>query len=471
MNTTTLTTNTTEPPPDAAEPYYRLARSDDPLTATSRALNLTHLAMVEQSTPAPDDLVPDHVSKLAVRFGISKVVAAHYADAGLMLQAFPQLHQLFRSGAFTIRHIQQVTEAVEAVAPDKRAEVEQEILKALKPTVPNQQVPTPRAAYNKVKAIVGDRDKLATPLDDTPPMDTNSPELVIDRSQYETTAFTLTVPRLRGVELHKAVKAASLKRGCSMGEAFLAMLEQNITTEVTLNLYKAVGSQPRGVFAEDHWLSEAASCEWLAKVTHLAAPGYTSTEGYQPTELLRASVIGRDGHCRFPGCDAPGYTCDIDHVHRHADGGPTSTANMHLLCRTHHRLKTAGTWDVALYADGTEVWTSHGDGHEVVTVPDGPLARESFAERGVRKARVVRKLNEEKLNADPMMPRGLSITREELQKMLNCASVEEIKEELQRRINSEITIANAIAELAREQLNSQIAQLEQLKKDEEEPPF
>lgn len=89
MNTTTLTTNTTEPPPDTAEPYYRLARSNDPLTATSRALNLTHLAMVEQSTPAPDDLVPDHASKLAVRFGISKVVAANYADAGLMLQAFP----------------------------------------------------------------------------------------------------------------------------------------------------------------------------------------------------------------------------------------------------------------------------------------------------------------------------------------------------------------------------------------------
>ena len=70
-----------------------------------------------------------------------------------------------------------------------------------------------------------------------------------------------------------------------------------------------------------------------------------------------------------------------------------------------------------------------------------------------------------------MMPRGLSITREELQKMLNCASVEEIKEELQRRINSEITIANAIAELAREELGSQIEQLEQLHRDEEEPPF
>ncbi|MGJ4133426.1 hypothetical protein ACN4D7_00325 [Corynebacterium macclintockiae] len=70
-------------------------------------------------------------------------------------------------------------------------------------------------------------------------------------------------------------------------------------------------------------------------------------------------------------------------------------SNMHLLCRTHHRLKTAGTWDVALHADGTEVWTSHGDGHQVVTMPDGPLARENFAERGVRKARVVRQLNAE----------------------------------------------------------------------------
>lgn len=104
-------------------------------------------------------------------------------------------------------------------------------------------------------------------------------------------------------------------------------------------------------------------------------------------------------------------------------------------------------------------------------MPDGPLARENFAERGVRKARVVRQLNEEKLNADPMMPRGLSITREQLQQMLNCASVEEIKEELERRINSEVAVANAIAEMARDELNSQIEQLEQLQKDEEEPPF
>lgn len=388
MTTTLTTANTVTRPPDTAEPYYRLARSDDPLTATSRALNLTHLTMVEQSTPAPDDLVPDHVSKIAVRFGISKVVATNYADAGLMLQAFPRIHELFRCGAFSIRHIQQVTEAVQAVAPGERADVEDKILRALRPTRPNQQVPTPRAVYNKIKAVIGRPDHI-------PPMDTNSPELFIDRSRCETTVFTLTVPRLKGVELHKAVKAASKRHSCTMGEAFLAMLEQNITTEVTLNLYKSVEPQPGGVFAEDHWLSDVASRKWLAKVTHLAAPGYTATKSYQPTELLRASVTGRDGHCRFPGCDVPGYACDVDHVHRHANGGPTTTANMHLLCRTHHRLKTAGTWDVELHADGTEVWTSHGDGHEIVTVPGGPLARETFAERGIRKARVARTFSEE----------------------------------------------------------------------------
>ena len=85
MTTTLTAASTVTRPPDTAEPYYRLACSDDPLTVTSRALNLTHLTMVEQSTPAPDDLVPDHVSKIAVRFGISKVVATNYADAGLML--------------------------------------------------------------------------------------------------------------------------------------------------------------------------------------------------------------------------------------------------------------------------------------------------------------------------------------------------------------------------------------------------
>ena len=51
---------------------------------------------------------------------------------------------------------------------------------------------------------------------------------------------------------------------------------------------------------------------------------------------MRRAVILRDRHCRFPGCDRPHTWCDSHHVDHWADGGPTSLANLLLLCRRHH---------------------------------------------------------------------------------------------------------------------------------------
>ena len=50
--------------------------------------------------------------------------------------------------------------------------------------------------------------------------------------------------------------------------------------------------------------------------------------------------------CTFPGCPVPAHRCDIDHRvpydQADPDAGPTCSCNLHPLCRTHHRLKTAG---------------------------------------------------------------------------------------------------------------------------------
>ena len=107
---------------------------------------------------------------------------------------------------------------------------------------------------------------------------------------------------------------------------------------------------------------------------------------------MDAFVEGRDGVCRFPGCDKPAHRDDKDHVQNydHDDpdaGGPTATGNLHCLCRRHHNLKTAKLWDVEAHPDGTEVWTSADGEHRYVTVPQGPLAgfgRQTFDARATR---------------------------------------------------------------------------------------
>ncbi len=59
-----------------------------------------------------------------------------------------------------------------------------------------------------------------------------------------------------------------------------------------------------------------------------------------PAEVMTALVVdGRE--CDIDGCNHRGYL-ERDHRHDHAQGGPTSYANLGWLCYRHHRLKTAG---------------------------------------------------------------------------------------------------------------------------------
>jgi hypothetical protein len=51
----------------------------------------------------------------------------------------------------------------------------------------------------------------------------------------------------------------------------------------------------------------------------------------------RRAVEVRDRRCQGPGCHVPAHACDIDHIWRHSDGGPTHPDNGRALCGFHNR--------------------------------------------------------------------------------------------------------------------------------------
>jgi hypothetical protein len=59
-----------------------------------------------------------------------------------------------------------------------------------------------------------------------------------------------------------------------------------------------------------------------------------STRSVPPA--LAKAVIVRDRHCRYRGCAAPPWACDVHHREPWARGGPTAVHNLGLLCWHHH---------------------------------------------------------------------------------------------------------------------------------------
>ncbi|BBY73382.1 HNH endonuclease [Mycolicibacterium parafortuitum] len=113
-----------------------------------------------------------------------------------------------------------------------------------------------------------------------------------------------------------------------------------------------------------------------ARIREIIHPGAAGPEPrYTPSAALAEFVRCRDLTCRFPGCDKPATTADIDHTVPHPVG-PTHPSNLKTLCRFHHLLKTfwtgPGGWKDRQHPDGTIVWTSP-TGHTYTTHPGSRL--------------------------------------------------------------------------------------------------
>ena len=84
----------------------------------------------------------------------------------------------------------------------------------------------------------------------------------------------------------------------------------------------------------------------------------TGRHTYRPSDHLRELVTARDLTCTFPGCGRPATAADLDHRNNY-NGSNTTPANLHPLCRTHHRLKTHTNWHVRRNpTSGEDIWTS-----------------------------------------------------------------------------------------------------------------
>ena len=86
------------------------------------------------------------------------------------------------------------------------------------------------------------------------------------------------------------------------------------------------------------------------------------TRGGQPIDVgrrtrvitapMRAFIVARDRHCRWPGCTIPARWTQVHHTVHWRDGGPTDRWSLILLCDAHHHAAHDGHWTITLHAPG-----------------------------------------------------------------------------------------------------------------------
>lgn len=425
-------------------PFWKVTDPTDPMSAAICDINRNHARLALACAPHEDECITDVTTRLGVRLGLPEFRVVQLVDVGTTFRRFPSLVELAETGAYSIELWRIVAHSLVAVSDAHISAVEADVYTALSPTRPNQAMLGQSTIRQRLKKIVMDHEPLACPID---PAELTSPagadtdgaagadgegdtdgmgsdvegvstedlavlgaatRLAIDDRSADYTEFYLTLPKLEALELIQALDSVRNKQNCSRVRALLSLVRGSATAEVNLNLYRQVDAPEAQIWAAGSWLNPLATKEWMERVTHLQAPGKAATAGYTPTPLIRASVEGRDGTCRFPGCDTPAHKCQLDHVKRFVqgssnggpdgapNGGPTDTSNLHCLCAKHHNAKTTGAWDVTINPDGEETWTSFGDGHTVITTPNGPLGRITFRHRAVKRARKVVEHNQRK---------------------------------------------------------------------------
>lgn len=70
----------------------------------------------------------------------------------------------------------------------------------------------------------------------------------------------------------------------------------------------------------------------------------------------RIVLYAKERGCSHPGCDVPGYYCEVHHTEEYASSGRTDINELTLACPPHHHLISPGGWKTRKNAGGHTEW-------------------------------------------------------------------------------------------------------------------
>ncbi|MFM8753048.1 MAG: DUF222 domain-containing protein [Actinomycetota bacterium] len=194
----------------------------------------------------------------------------------------------------------------------------------------------------------------------------------------------------QSTEMHTDARSMDMKRADALaticGDLLARIAEEHqphrrpVTVNITMDLPTALGMADNpaelagyGPIPASVARTLSSDAKWRRFITDPLTGNLLDygRETYVPPQPLVDFLTARDRICRFPGCSQPSRISDIDHAIPWEEGGQTSPANLGLLCRRHHRMKTHNGWKLLSHPDGSCTWTSP-SGKEIF-VPSRPI--------------------------------------------------------------------------------------------------
>lgn len=359
--------------------YYIVNDPNDPIAVKATEIRKQEYLFWNEAKPELEEDFDISCHTLSTRTGLSErrtrdIIMALYRLTELPLTKALQETYYFLDFSRLIT-IDAVLSKLGDIPTEILERIDQELARYLTPTKPGQVLPSNTNLRRKLNGLIAVEDSHSN--EDTEP-DAGNDSYFTYHSFGGKAGLAAEFDEATMLAIDEHVSKAAEEHNLTKAEALAKLILGKIESraKVVLHMYRAHDQEAAPAFIRGFgWVSpETADSLRPTQTRDMDLAKRMESESYVTPPLIGAYVEGRDGVCRWPGCNRPAENCQKDHRIDHAQGGKTAGSNLASLCQHHHNIKTdGGAFYIMDPHAGDIVWLFD-DGRWEYDEPQGPLA-------------------------------------------------------------------------------------------------
>ncbi|MDK8670088.1 HNH endonuclease signature motif containing protein [Corynebacterium sp. MSK195] len=359
--------------------YYIVNDPNDPIAVKATEIRKQEYLFWNEAKPELEEDFDISCHTLSTRTGLSErrtrdIIMALYRLTELPLTKALQETYYFLDFSRLIT-IDAVFSKLGDIPTEILERIDQELARYLTPTKPGQVLPSNTNLRRKLNGLIAVEDSHSN--EDTEP-DAGNDSYFTYHSFGGKAGLAAEFDEATMLAIDEHVSKAAEEHNLTKAEALAKLILGKIESraKVVLHMYRAHDQEAAPAFIRGFgWVSpETADSLRPTQTRDMDLAKRMESESYVTPPLIGAYVEGRDGVCRWPGCNRPAENCQKDHRIDHAQGGKTAGSNLASLCQHHHNIKTdGGAFYIMDPHTGDIVWLFD-DGRWEYDEPQGPLA-------------------------------------------------------------------------------------------------